>query len=148
MACVEAALQAGDVAALLIDGRANEELTESVVGLVSIAQSKDVAVLIADDAQLAKNAGADGVQVAAEAGVFASARALLGEDSIVGVAAGHSRHAAMELAEAGASYVTFDDVADDPEGLSAWWAHVMAPKRVSHAGATANRAAVRPAIRA
>ena len=136
MACVEAALQAGDVAALLIDGRANEELTESVVGMVSMAQSMDVAVLIAEDALLAKSAGADGVQIAADVGTLESARALLGDDPIIGVAAGHSRHAAMELAEAGASYVTFDEAANDPESLSAWWAHVMEVPCVAHVAAS------------
>ena len=131
-ACLEAALQAGDVAALLIDGRANEELSAQVVGLVSMAQSKDVAAVIAEDVDLAKRAGADGVQISAAIEEYNAARSALGEDAIIGVDAGHSRHAAMELAEAGASYVTFDDAGDGEDSLSAWWAHIMEVPCVAH----------------
>ena len=39
---------------------------------------------------------------------------------------------AMELAEAGASYVSFDDDPSDPESLSVWWAEVMEVPCVAH----------------
>ena len=136
MACVEAALDAGDVAALLIDGRAMEELAAEVVELVSMAQSKDVAALIADEAELAARVSADGVQITADTQAYSAARSVLGSDTIIGVSAGHSRHAAMELAEQGASYVTFEDATNDEESLSAWWAHVMEIPCVVHVPAS------------
>lgn len=129
-------MQAGDVAALLLDGRTNEELSAQLMGLVSMAQSNDVAALIAEDADLALSIGADGVQISAGLDEYEAARTVLGNEAIVGVAAGHSRHMAMELSEAGASYVTFDDPADGEESLSAWWAHVMEVPCVAHVPAT------------
>ncbi|MEM7424482.1 MAG: thiamine phosphate synthase [Pseudomonadota bacterium] len=133
--CIEAALQAGDVAALLIDGRANTELMSDVAELVSIAQDKDVAALIAEDALLARRSGADGVQISADLAAYQSVRKDLGEQAIVGVDAGRSRHAAMELAEAGASYVSFGDGFGVDE-LSEWWAEVMEVPCVAHVAAT------------
>ncbi len=134
-ASVEAAVQAGDVAALLIDGRSNPELMAEIAGLVSIAQAQDVAVLIADDVALAGLSGADGVQILADGASYASVRKQLGEQVIVGVYARKSRHAAMELAEAGASYVSFEEGAEGDE-LAEWWAQVMQVPCVAHVAAS------------
>jgi thiamine-phosphate pyrophosphorylase len=53
------------------------------------------------------------------------ARAELGESAIIGAACGLSRHAAMESAEAGADFVTFEASEpshwDEAAELSVWW---------------------------
>jgi thiamine-phosphate pyrophosphorylase len=96
-------------------------------------QARDVAVLLADDAELARALGADGVHLSpagdeAEArSRYAIARAVLGSGRTVGASAGHSRHIAMVLGEIGADYVAFEP---GPAGwpseaqgeLAQWWA--------------------------
>lgn len=69
---------------------------------------------------------ADGVHLATPAEV-AGVRSRLGDGSIIGVACGFSRHAAMVAGEAGADYVVFGDLdhlpATDDELLElvTWW---------------------------
>lgn len=132
MACVEAALQAGDVAALLIGAGTQTAPEEGIKGLLAVAHAHDVAVIIQGDAELAQKLGADGVEVEASLEAYQSARTALGEAKIIGTGPGRSRHAAMELAEAGAAYVSFDDDPSEPDSLSAWWAEVMEVPCVTH----------------
>ncbi|MCP4935403.1 MAG: thiamine phosphate synthase [bacterium] len=49
----------------------------------------------------------DGLHMSADAALFARARDVLGTDAIMGVDCGTSRHAAMQMGEAGADYVGF-----------------------------------------
>lgn len=132
IACVEAALQAGDVAALLIGADVGVAPDEGAMGLLAVAHASDVAVIVDQDIQLARRLGADGVQVEANVAAYNEARDALGPDAIVGIGPNASRHAAMELAEAGASYVSFADDPTDPESLSVWWAQVMEIPCVLH----------------
>ncbi len=132
VACVEAALQAGDVAALLTGAEIGNAPNESAKGLVSVAHANDVALIVDENFELAKTLGADGVQVNASLEDYTKARSVLGDDAIVGIGPTSSRHAAMQLAEAGASYVSFSDDPSDPDGLSAWWAQVMEVPCVLH----------------
>lgn len=80
---------------------------------VAVAQHHDVAVLIADDVELAAETGADGVHLSATSGDdllierYRAARESLGANAIIGGDAGFSRHDAMALGEAGANYVAF-----------------------------------------
>ncbi len=121
-ACLSAALAAGDAASLLVDADPDQ-----VRELMPIAHAQDVAVLIGGDAALARELDADGVQVAASRQDYATARARIGDSGIVGADCGGDRHAAMELAEAGADYVMLDPNAqlNGGESLIAWWADVM-----------------------
>jgi thiamine-phosphate pyrophosphorylase len=100
-------------------------------------QACDVAVLLADDAELARALGADGVHLSATADEaearsrYAIARAVLGSERTVGASAGHSRHIAMVLGEIGADYVAFEPRPsgtpdDEAEALAAWWAPLFA----------------------
>ncbi len=59
----------------------------------------------------AHNLGCDGLHMSADAALFARARDVLGTDAIMGVDCGTSRHAAMQMGEAGADYVGFGPVA-------------------------------------
>lgn len=96
-------------------------------------QARDVAVILADDAELARVLGADGVhlsQTADEAEArsrYAIARAVLGSGRTVGASAGYSRHIAMILGEIGADYVAFElgpaGRPSEAQGeLAQWWA--------------------------
>ena len=121
---VTAALAAGDVACLLLHGAGAASRP-----LVEAAQALGCAVLLEDDAGLARELGADGVHLG-PGGHVKQARKTLPEDAIVGAFCGHSRHEAMLAGEAGADYVAFAgredsaDAAADP-ALLAWWQTMM-----------------------
>lgn len=108
-ACFEGAAKAGDVASLLVRPTADRgETVDLISAVLETGYEYNVAVLVEDDAELAAESGADGVQVAGDLEKFKRARALLGSDRIVGVLSQGSRHAAMEVGEAGADYLAFD----------------------------------------
>lgn len=94
---------------------------------VSLMQRQNLAVLFEDNASLAAKMQADGVHLNGTEADLREGRALLGEDSYVGVLSPLSRHEAMILGEAGASYVAF--AADgDPDALlemTEWWADII-----------------------
>jgi thiamine-phosphate pyrophosphorylase len=106
---LEAALTAGDVAALQIrlKDSPDAEIERAVRALSPIAQAHDVAVILNDRPDLAARLGCDGVHIGQEDAPYAEARRLMGKDRIVGVTCHDSRHLAMEAAEAGADYVAF-----------------------------------------
>ena len=110
--CLQAAAEAGDVASILIP--AEEPLAAA---LTAPAQAIGIAVLIEGHWDLAKKVKADGVMIE-RLEDYAPARALLGGAAIVG-ASSASRHAAMELADAGADFIFFAD-----PRLAAWWSEV------------------------
>lgn len=124
VACLAAAIEAADVASLLIVPEQGERgMGEGMArDLLTHAQEHGVAVLVADDPVLARRIRADGVEVG-DAAACRAARQALGRDAIVGVRCA-GRHAAMEAAEAGADYVAFpvepERAAEDT--LIAWWA--------------------------
>lgn len=95
--------------------------------ILPIAQSRDCAVLLDNDAPLAQAIGADGVHVSLGLNGIKQALALLKPDMIVGAGNLHSRHDAMTKAEAGVDYVFFGDIAAQeaaPEDIdnAQWWA--------------------------
>ncbi len=125
--CLKAAAEAGDVAALLIGAG-----TDGAKGLLAVAHAYDIAVIVDRDVGLAQALDADGVEVEASLEAYQAARSQLGDEKIVGIAPTDSRHAAMELAEAGAAYVSFADDPADSDSLSGWWAQVMEIPCVAH----------------
>ncbi|MGD9784089.1 MAG: thiamine phosphate synthase [Hyphomicrobiaceae bacterium] len=148
------AAAAGEIASLLIVPQAARPLDlAAIVPLVTAAQAHEVAVLIADDAALAREAGADGVHMRTGEGSVErarQARRLLGPDMIVGLDAGRSRHDAMSAGEDGADYVAFgipafvgdrETAAERRLDLCRWWAEVFEPPCVAFDVTTADDAA-------
>ncbi|MFM8820464.1 MAG: thiamine phosphate synthase [Phenylobacterium sp.] len=129
---LEAALSAGDVAALQIrlKGASEAGITEAVRMLGPVARAHDVALILNDDPDLAARLDCDGVHVGQSDASYAEARRRVGRDRIVGVTCHDSRHLAMEAAEQGADYVAFGaffptatkdaPTRADPEILSIW----------------------------
>jgi thiamine-phosphate pyrophosphorylase len=129
---LEAALSAGDVAALQVRLKDASEarITEVVRALGPVARAHDVALILNDDPALAARLDCDGVHVGQSDASCAEARRLVGRDRIVGVTCHDSRHLAMEAAEMGADYVAFGaffptstkdaPTRADPEILSVW----------------------------
>jgi thiamine-phosphate pyrophosphorylase len=120
--CLSAALAAGDVAALKVTGTVSQQ-ERLLATLQGLAQDAGVAVLCEDDVDLAAERRTDGVEIEGNIERIAAIRRRLGADAIVGVRCGASRHAAMEMAEAGADYVAFE--AGSGGGLIAWWAELF-----------------------
>jgi thiamine-phosphate pyrophosphorylase len=129
---LEAALDAGDVAALQIRLKdvPDEAVERAVRALAPPAQARGVAVILNDRPDLARRLGCDGVHVGQSDASCAEARRILGRDAMIGVTCHDSRHLAMEAAEAGADYVAFGaffptttkatEHQPDPEILSIW----------------------------
>lgn len=123
-----------------------------VAALVAEGQRRNAAVLIADDAALARSVEADGVHLGFSETArerFETARAVLGGKAIVGCDAGRSKHDAMTLGELGADYVAFGVPAfvKDREtaferqlDLLAWWAEIFEVPSVGLDAATAEQA--------
>src|SRR5689334_17023646 len=103
------ALDAGDVAALQIRLKDAEEdaVRRATDALRPVAQSRGVAVLMNDRADLAVELGCDGAHLGQEDGDHAGARRLLGPERTLGITCHASRHLAMEAGEIGADYVAF-----------------------------------------
>ena len=132
------ALSAAEFASMLILPPAGGTLDAATARpLIEAAQEKNVAALIADDAQLARTLRADGVHLSATkklTDAYAEARSILGRVGIVGVDPGISRHDAMTLAEDGADYLAFgapphlndrDKARARRDELIAWWAEIF-----------------------
>ncbi|WP_372915341.1 thiamine phosphate synthase [Sandarakinorhabdus sp.] len=106
---LKAALDGGPVAAfqLRLKDVGDDEVLRACAALLPVCQAADVAFILNDRVDLAKQAGADGVHLGQSDGSIAEARALLGREAQIGRTCHDSRHLAMEAGEAGADYVAF-----------------------------------------
>lgn len=106
---LEAALAAGDVAALQIRLKdvPDAVIEAATAAILPVAQARGVAVIMNDRPDLAARLGCDGVHIGQGDAPYAEARRMVGPGGIVGVTCHDSRHLAMEAAEAGADYVAF-----------------------------------------
>ena len=153
-AALEAALSSAPFASVLITAIAGRPLAvPRVNSIVEQLQTKNIAAMIANDANLARQLRADGVHLTwskDQAERFAEAREILGERFLVGVDAGRSRDDAMTLAEAGADYIAFGipphvedrvSAAGRQEDLVSWWSELFQIPCVAFDAADAGAAA-------
>ena len=137
-----AALGVGDVACVLMRQSPRGDLKSLAQPLLPLAQQRDTAFLIEDDARFAARIGADGVHVPYSAEVVGEALSSLGKDGIVGAGALASRDDAMSAGEAGASYVMFGEPDAGGHRLPpehtlervAWWAEIFNVPCIGYAG--------------
>ena len=142
------ALEAGDVAAvqLRLKNADDDAWRRHAETLRPVVQSRGVAFLLNDRADLVLETGADGVHVGQDDMDAAAARTLLGPKLTVGVTCHDSRDLAMRAGEAGADYVAFGafyptttkdaQFHAEPEIL-AWWSELMELPCVAIGGITA-----------
>jgi thiamine-phosphate pyrophosphorylase len=143
-----AALDAGDVGALQLRLKdlTDDALRRAVDVLRPVAQSRNVAFLLNDRPDLARETGCDGAHVGQTDTPVAEARRLLGKDLTLGVSCHGSRDLAMTAGEAGADYVAFGaffrsgtkteaEIEAEPEVLT-WWSDVMELPTVAIGGIT------------
>jgi len=104
-----ATLGAGDVAALQIRLKPADDavIRAAVKRLGPIARAHDVALILNDRPDLARETGCDGAHVGQGDASVAEARRIMGPDAMIGATCHDSRHLAMDAAEAGADYVAF-----------------------------------------
>jgi thiamine-phosphate pyrophosphorylase len=143
-----AALDAGDVGALQLRLKdlSDDALRRAIDVLRPVAQSRNVAFLLNDRPDLARETGCDGAHVGQTDTPVAEARRLLGKDLTLGVSCHGSRDLAMTAGEAGADYVAFGaffrsgtkteaEIEAEPEVLT-WWSDVMELPTVAIGGIT------------
>ena len=131
-----AALDADDVAAvqLRLKDVDDDVWRRAIDALRPVCQSRNVAFLLNDRADLVVATGCDGAHVGQEDMPAKEARRLMGPDLTLGVTCKGSRDLAMQAGEDGADYVAFGaffpsttkDVTNqvDPEVLR-WWHEMM-----------------------
>jgi thiamine-phosphate pyrophosphorylase len=139
---LEAALGAGDVAAVLLRLAETDERTliNRTKTLAETVQRRDVALLLDNRPAIVARAGADGAHLNS-IDAFAAALALLKPDRIAGAGGLLSRHDAMLAAETGADYVMFGDPPprggrlpfDDILEHLTWWAELFEVPCVGYA---------------
>ena len=97
-----------------------------------LAHARDVPLVIQDHLTVVERLGLDGVHFSDTRRSVRDARKELGPDAIVGTFCGTSRHAGLEIGEAGADYVSFGPVGDSglsderaDTALFSWWSEMI-----------------------
>ncbi|WP_419799188.1 MAG: thiamine phosphate synthase [Terasakiella sp.] len=75
--------------------------------LQPLVQDRDIAFVLNDRPDLAKEMGCDGVHIGQDDTPYKKAREIMGKDAIIGVTCHDSKHLAMIAGEQGADYVAF-----------------------------------------
>lgn len=150
-----AAVDAGDIASVQLrlkvadTAAPDDDIRRAAEALMPIAHAADIAFLINDRPDLARELACDGVHIGQSDTGLKDARKTLGQDAIIGVTCHDSRHLAMEAAEGGADYVAFgafyptDTKAAksqaEPELLT-WWSALFEVPCVAIGGITVHNA--------
>lgn len=80
---------------------------EQATALLALCKRMSTPMIVNDDAPLAARIGADGVHLGEHDGAIADARALLGNDAVIGVSCYDDLDRARKAVQAGANYVAF-----------------------------------------
>jgi thiamine-phosphate pyrophosphorylase len=153
---INAALEAGDIAAVLLRLNDADERTliNRTKAITSVVQRRDIALLLDGRAELVGRAGADGAHLTGIEDLRA-ALPTLKPDRIAGAGGLHSRHDAMLAGETDADYVMFGEPSSHPsrrarEGQTegrrpplaaieerlTWWAELFQPPCIGYAANT------------
>ena len=126
-----AVLAAAEVSAILVrrGDRNDADYAALASAVINVGQGAGCAVLIEEDAALAKQLGADGVHITGGVPAVKAAVKALKPALIVGVGAIASRHDAMSVGELDVDYLCFGafDGEVDPAiiDLALWWAETF-----------------------
>jgi len=119
--------------AILQSGRDGMVDRSNVEMLLRFSRAAGISLILENDISTAADVGADGVHIPADEDIYTEARKILGDDAIIGVDCGMSRHAALTLAEMGADYVAFKgktirnpcEINSGLQGVIAWWSEMV-----------------------
>jgi thiamine-phosphate pyrophosphorylase len=150
---LKAAFDGGSVAAfqLRLKNVPDETILRAAEQIIPICAEREVAFIMNDRMDLAKQCGADGVHLGQADGDPRAARALLGPSVQIGVTCHGSRHLAMEAGEAGADYVAFgaffptttkDAIYRPDPSILSWWSTLFELPCVAIGGITPDNARV------
>ncbi|WND01414.1 thiamine phosphate synthase [Temperatibacter marinus] len=117
---LDSVFSSGDVACfqLRLKEASEDHLIQVANAIRPVCISHDVAFILNDSAELAKQVDADGVHLGQSDGSVEEARTLLGYDKSIGVTCHDSRHLAFEAGDKGADYVAFGTFFDSPTKAS------------------------------
>jgi thiamine-phosphate pyrophosphorylase len=125
-ASLPAVLDAGDIACfqLRLKNASDDDLKRAVQTLMPIVVQHDIAFVLNDRVDLAKQLGCDGVHLGQNDAPLIEARKILGPHKIIGVSCYNSKHRAMFAASEGADYIAFgvafpESSATKPQGPQA-----------------------------
>ncbi len=141
------ALDGGDVACvqLRLKDVDDDAIRRAVEVLLPVVQEREVALLLNDRPDLAAETGCDGVHIGQQDGTYEDARAIVGDDAIVGVTCHDSRHLAIVAADKGADYVAFgaffptatkDAIGHPGLHILEWWNELVVVPSVAIGGIT------------
>lgn len=131
---LKACLDATEIACLrLLPAKDEEHTRRAADRLRAEAHARDIPLIIHDLFPLAQSLGLDGVHLNNGHTHYREARKALGEDAIIGVYSGQSRHSGITAAEMGAEYVSFGPITPHemdlsetaPQELFAWWSEMI-----------------------
>ncbi len=108
---------------LLQSGRDGKAARGDAEMLLRFTRAASIPLLLEDDISAAAELGADGVHIPALEALYSEARSTLGDDAIIGVECGLSRHAGLTLGEMGADYIAFNGTG--LEDMIAWWSQIV-----------------------
>ena len=140
-------LDAADVACvqLRLKEAADDDIRRAAEALLAVTADRDVALIMNDRPDLARETGCDGVHVGQQDATYEEAQQVVGADAIVGVTCHGSRDLAIEAAAKGADYVAFGaffatatkEVKARAEiDIVAWWSEMTTVPSVAIGGIT------------
>jgi len=144
-------MDAGGVACLQLRLKdiSDDDLRRACEKLVPLVQERDIAFVLNDRVDIAKEMGCDGVHIGQEDSPYKEARETMGKDAIIGVTCHDSKHLAMIAGEQGADYVAFgafyetttkDAKTKAEPWILEWWTSTFEIPCVAIGGITAQNA--------
>ncbi len=150
-------LDAAEVACvqLRLKDISDDDIRRACESLCPLVQERDIAFVLNDRPDLAKEMGCDGVHIGQEDMPYKKAREIVGKNAIVGVTCHDSKHLAMMAGEQGADYVAFgafyptttkDAKTKAEPWILEWWSTMFEVPCVAIGGITTDNA--RPLVEA
>ncbi|SNY90965.1 thiamine-phosphate pyrophosphorylase [Cohaesibacter sp. ES.047] len=132
---LEAAMNGGPIAALLIDcdEQQDSELQKIAQTIAPMAQKNDIAVVLRGDTRIAGRAKCDGLHINGDINDIELAVEDFSERFMLGAEGGNKRHIAMEIAETGIDYIMFgrlnapteEKIYDKALEMADWWSSLF-----------------------
>jgi thiamine-phosphate pyrophosphorylase len=129
-----AVLDAHPVACVRMTSESSDEtqIIARADSLRGICHDRDISMIITDHFRMVERLGLDGVHLTS-GGNIRDVRKEIGDDAVIGMACGTSRHDGISAGEAGADYVTFGPVSPTNLGdgqsvelsVFEWWSEMI-----------------------
>lgn len=136
IAVVSAALQAGDVASVIVPRfeLGEQDYQKALEAVMGAAVDTQAAIMAVDDTQTAGRAGVDGIHITGSQPVLEEAVEKFSNQMMVGCGGANTRHDALRRGEADPAYLYFGrfekDLLPEPHlknlEIATWWAQMVA----------------------